>query len=312
MLALLLAPPAARAEDERLFVLPVARSRAISDGAARILEERLAIALGETRRVRVLSERDVPAAERRGLPRDLASCESPDCLKRLGRATGAAQALAVRIAEDERQTVMFAQLYDARTGESLRRKEWPAAPPAAGAPPAERIAELGRWAVGIPEPPTAVAATPAFGPPPAPGLVAFEAAPGRPPSSEARALLGAITARLSGNPAYEVLPAGSPLPAGAAITHRAVVSVDRLSVSTRIRHVRHYRQGVLAATLTISSADGGVVFMARADAATSERARHTTEQQVVEGLVRDVVDDWVRAFRAEHVDRRLKQRRTPR
>src|SRR3954454_19457155 len=66
-----------------LFVLPVEPAWPVGEADAGVFGERLAIALGQTGRVRVLTARDVPEVWRRELPADLSACVTPACLARL-------------------------------------------------------------------------------------------------------------------------------------------------------------------------------------------------------------------------------------
>jgi metal-dependent amidase/aminoacylase/carboxypeptidase family protein len=123
---------------------------------------------------------------------------------------------------------------------------------------------------------------------------------------EAQALVAALATGLTarGRPRL-VAP-------GPQATHRALVTVEQVGVSQRPHHVRHYRSGVLVATLTIAEARGGeVIFADRATAETSERARDSTERQILDALVAEVASRWLQALDAQAIDDRLRASRPP-
>jgi hypothetical protein len=118
---------------------------------------------------------------------------------------------------------------------------------------------------------------------------------------EARRLLDELHRALvqSGNLPVAVAPVSTP---GLPHSHRATLSVQRVSVAQRTRHVRHYREGYLAATLSIiDKATQQTVFVRRAEASVSERAKHTDDQVVLGKLVEDVVRDWMSFYANENV-----------
>ncbi len=179
---LLLGAASARADEVAaggLFVLPVERTWPVSPSAAAVFDERLSIAIAETRRARPLGARDVPEAQRSTLPKELSACVTPACLKRLAEATGADRVLGTKLADDGGGPTLFASVYDTRTGAVVQRREWPGRP---DEPPVSgRLAgEVARWAVG--PAPAATATVPPPRPtravviPPSPGVVALELA----------------------------------------------------------------------------------------------------------------------------------------
>jgi hypothetical protein len=306
--ALLWAAPAAAAKNgPALFLLPVERALPISDSAAQVFEERLAIAVGDTHRVRVLSARDVPDERRAELPADLTACVSPSCLKRLGEIAGADRVLQSKLADDAGWPTLFATLYDAGTGAILQRREWPAR--AGEPPPSPRLAgDVARWIVGDPAPPLAPAPrAPAPAALVAPGVVALDLADGEPDSPQAQALMSQLSARLGGRRGFAiVLGHGAP---GAGCTHRAAVRIEALHVSVRPHHASHAREGALAAALTITELPSErVVFAARGEAQGSVKARKSNDAEVMAVLVTEVVDQWVNAFDAQSVERQLHRR----
>jgi hypothetical protein len=286
-----------------LFLLPVERALPVSDSAAQLFEERLAIAFGETRRVRVLSPRDIPDERRADLPPDLAACVSPACLKRLGEIAGAERVLESKLADDGGWPTLFSTLYDAGTGTILQRREWPAR--AGEQPPSPRLAaDVARWVVGDPLPPLAPT-PPRPPPPPAPGVVTLELAPGEPDSPQTQALMNELASRLGGRRGFSiVLGRGAPR---AGLTHRAAIRIEGLHVAVRPHHLGHAREGMLAAALTITELPADrVVFAARGEAQGAAKARKSNDVEVMAALVTQVVDQWMYAFDAQSVDRLLR------
>ena len=101
--------------------------------------------------------------------------------------------------------------------------------------------------------------------------------------------------------------AASSAPSGLPHSHRAVLKVDRLAIVRRKHHVRHYRDGQLAATVTIvDKATHGTVFIRRADADVSEEDDHANDQAVLGKLVDIVVRDWMRAYGAENTSYKIR------
>ena len=292
------ASPAEAAEGARggMFVLPIERAWPVSESAGTVFEERLAISLAEAKRVRPLGPRDIPPARRGGLPKELAACVTPACLRRLAEATTAERVLGIKLADDEGRPTLFATVYEARTGEIVLRKEWPGRRD--DPPVGERLAgEVARWAASLPRP--GEPAPPAPPPPPRfvwrDGVVALDLAPGEPESQQAGALLGALAARLSERRGFSVIPRG-----GAGVpSHRAVVKIENVNVTHRPHHLEHVREGSLDASVTITDLPSGlVVFVGRGQADAKAKARHTNDAEVMGALVTDVVAQWMNAFDA--------------
>jgi hypothetical protein len=297
---------AAEAGPGGLFVLPVDRVWPTDESAGRVFEERIAIALAETKRVRPLAPRDIAEGKRGSLPKDLASCVTPACLKRLGEATGAERVLGTRLADDAGRPTLFASVYEARTGAILQRREWPGSP---DAPPvsARLAAEVARWSVGEPAP-----AAPQTAPPPAaprapePGLLSVDLAPGEPDSSQARALADALAAALATRDGFSVVPRGT---WRANATHRAVIRVEEAHVSLRPHHAEHVREGSLAAVVTVVELPTeAVVFTTRAHAERSIKSRKTGDAEVMAALVDDVVAQWMAAFQSQAVAGKIRKK----
>lgn len=292
-----------------LFVLPVERTWPVSPSTAAVFEERLSIAIAESRRARPLGMRDVPEAQRGTLPKELSACVTPACLKRLAEVTGAERVLGTKLADDGGGPTLFASVYDARTGAIIQRREWPGRPdewPVSG-----RLAgEVARWAVG--PAPSGRTTTPPPAPPPlalalAPGVVALALAPGEPDASQANALLDQLATQLGRRGPFSVLPrvvggGGT----GAMPSHRATVQVEQAHVSLRAHHARHVREGALAAVVTIVELPAGTaLFSARGHAERSIDSKKIGDAEVMSQLVDDVVAQWMQAFDAQSVGGKL-------
>jgi hypothetical protein len=326
------AAPAARAETApappaptKVFLLPIAGAggAARARDERRLLEARLHVTLGRARQVAPVIGRDLPAAARRALPPGLEGCASPECLRSLWEASGAERALALELLDEGPEAVVFATLFDTRTGRIVERREFPQ--PAAA--PATRVwaDDVARWvARAAPPRQTAPPLDEDRRPPSAASdgpLLAVSASPAQGARSEAQALAAELAARLAarGRPRLlqpaPALPAGTPPAPGPAraaaapppVSHHAVVTVDSVAVSQRTRHVHHHRTGRLIATLTISDVGSGtVVFSHRAFAEASGRARHNTESQIAGELVARVVAGFMDALERQDIDHLLR------
>lgn len=311
----------ARADDFAaggLFVLPVERTPGsdawpVNASAAAVFEERLSIAIAETKRARPLGTRDVPEARRGSLPNDLSACVTPACLKRLRDATGAERVLGTKLADDAGGPTLFATVYDARTGAIVQRREWPGRPDEL--PVSGRLAgEVARWAVGPapaartilppPPPPRAVAL------PPAPGVVALALAPGEPDGSQASSLLDQLAAQLGRRGPFSVLPrAGG---TGVWPSQRASVHVEQAHVTLHAHHAHHVREGALAAVVTIVDLPGGTeLFSARGHAERTFESKKISDAEVMSQLVDEVVAQWMQAFDAQSVAAKLTKKGSP-
>lgn len=296
-----------------LFVLPVVRAWPVNASAAAVFEERLSIALAETKRARPLGTRDVPEAQRSTLPNDLSACVTPACLKRLRDVTGAERVLGTKLADDSGGPTLFASVYDARTGAIVQRREWPGRPD--DLPVSARFAgEVARWAVGPapsagpvsppPPPPRAVSV------PPAPGVVALALAPGEPDGSQASALLDQLAAQLGRRGPFSVLARGGA--AAGAPSQRATVQVEQAHVSLRAHHAHHVREGALAAVVTIVDLRAGTaLFSARGHAERTVESKKISDAEVMSQLVDDVVAQWMQAFDAQSVAGKLTKKGSP-
>ncbi len=296
-----------------LFVLPVERAWPVNASAAAVFEERLSIAIAETKRARPLGTRDVPEAQRSTLPTDLSACVTPACLKRLRDATGAERVLGTKLADDSGGPTLFASVYDPRTGAIVQRREWPGR--LDDLPVSARLAgEVARWAVGpapsarpapsVPTPPRAVAV------PPAPGVVALALAPGEPEGSQASALLEQLAAQLGRRGPFSVLARGGG--AGVAPSQRATVQVEQAHVSLRAHHAHHVREGALAAVVTIVDLPTGTaLFSARGHSERTFESKKSSDAEVMSQLVDDVVAQWMQAFDAQSVAGKLTKKGSP-
>jgi len=311
---LVLGATSARADEAGgggLFVLPVERTWPVSPSAAAVFDERLSIAIAETRRARPLGPRDVPEAQRSTLPKELSACVTPACLKRLAQATGAERVVGTKLADDGGGPTLFASVYDARTGALVQRREWPGRP---DEPPVSgRLAgEIARWAVGpapspapaVPPPPVRAAVIPQ-----SPGVVALALAPGEPESSQANALLDQLATQLGRRGRFSILPRGG---GGASPSQRATVQVEQAHVSLRAHHVHHVREGALAAVVTIVDVPSGTeLFSARGHAERSIESKKVSDEEVMSQLVDDVVAQWMQAFDAQSVAGKLTKKGSP-
>jgi len=311
---LVLGPASARAGDSGggLFVLPVEPTWPVSPSAAAVFDERLSIAIAETKRARPLGARDVPEAQRGTLPKQLSECVTPACLRRVADITGAERVLGTKLADDGGAPTLFANVYDARTGAVVQRREWPGRP---DEPPVSgRLAgEVARWAVG--PAPTARTTVP---PPPAltatvtqsAGVVALALAPGEPAGSQANALLDQLATQLGRRGPFSILWRGGA--GGAPPSHRATVQVEQAHVSLRAHHAHHVREGALAAVVTIVELPRGTaLFSARGHAERSIDSKKISDAEVMSQLIDDVVAQWMQAFDAQSVAGKLTKKGNP-
>jgi len=289
-----------------LFVLPVQVGPGWSRGERRLLEARVAVALGKSRRVHALGARDLSRQARARLPAEavdeLAACVTPLCLRALGTATGASRALGLELLDDGVDGALFATLFDTRTGAILAQRELA---PLAAAPATRQWAdEVARWIVAasgapLPEPPSD-GGSPSRREPVEPLLV-IDAGPN--PTPEARALAAAIGGRLAARGRPRLAPPGTLPPVA---THRDAITVDRVAVSQRPHHLHHYRTAVLAATFTITDArSGAVVFADAASSQVTARARDAPELALTGALADDIAARWMYALEAQSIDRLL-------
>ncbi len=309
---LVLSAWSARAERAGgLFVLPVERNWPVNASAAAVFEERLSIAIAETKRARPLGTRDVPEAQRGALPNDLSACVTPACLERLAKITGAERVLGTKLADDGGGPTLFASVYDTRTGAIVQRREWPGRPDEL--PVSTRLAgEVARWAVG----PAPAQTTPSAPPPRVtaialiPGMVALELAPGEPESSQASALLDQLAAQLGRRGPFSVLAPGGA--SGVVPSQRATVRVGQAYVNLRAHHVHHVREGALSAAVTIVDLpSGAALFSAQGHSERSVDSKKTSDAEVMSQLVDDVVAQWMQAFDAQSVARKLTKKGSP-
>ena len=289
-----------------LFVLPVEGGPGLSRDGRRLLEARVAVALGRCRRVRALGPRDLSRRARGLLPAeaaaDLAACVTPGCLRVLGNETGAAHVLGLELLDDGVEGVLFATLFDARTGAILGRRELA---PLAAAPATRQWAdEVARWVVAAasaePQDPMSDGASVAAGRDLVEPVLVIDAGPN--PTPEARALVVALRERLvaRGRPRLAG-PGTAPV-----VTHRAAITVERVAVSQRQHHLHHDRTAVLSATLTITDArSGAVVFTDAASSQLTARARDAPELALTGVLADDVAARWMSALEAQSIDRIL-------
>jgi hypothetical protein len=296
--------PLRAAEKGGVFLLPVEGNWPVSESGATVFEERLTIALGNEGRVRAVGVSDVPSSKRDRLPKSLATCANPECVKSVSAIMGVDTVLRVRLANDNGQVTCFVTVYDGRNGGPLQRKEWPARYGDSGVP-AELAGAIARWTRGEAPPPKAPVPAPA--PAPKPTVLALGLGPRQADSPEARALLADLLGRLQGNGVFSVVRA--PALAKAPATHQGIIVVDHLDMATRQHHVHHYREGQLQATLTITEvATGAVIFSLRGQAKTSVEAEHVTELQVLGTLVGQVLEQWLAAFDAQQVSEKLRKK----
>jgi hypothetical protein len=289
--ALALSPPPARGDElPSVLVLPI--------GNARVLEQRVVIALSHRLHGPALSIRDIPEARLVALPADPTACLAPDCVQRLAHASGAPRVLSLELLGDGWRPSLFATLYDGESGAVLKRREFGALDPSS--PPAALPPEIAAWVSGEPPPPPP---HPPLPPAPRP-LVALELAPTA-LSAQGEALLSELAGVLARYPGFSTVRGAASPPPG----WRAQVAVDTASVVTRPHHLHHYRDAVLIATLTIRDASTqGVVFTRRASAELSQHARLGTDEAAMAELVRRVVYDWQCALDAQSVEQTLTRR----
>jgi hypothetical protein len=287
----------AAGERGGVFLLPVEGTWPVGESAAAVFEERLAIALAESKHMRTVTQRDLPGSRRTGLPEKLSTCTAPDCVKKLAALMSVDRVLSIRVADDQGRTILFSALYEGRTGAVASRKEWrtngrEAVPPSlAGA--------IASWTVGEAPAPT---------PPPAkvevvkPGVLVVGLAAKQADSIEARTLRGQVTSRLRQYGDFSVQESG----AGPDLSHRATIAVEHMDVTTRPHHVHRYREGSLIATLTITEiATGVVTFSSTGRAEVREKTEHASDTEVVGTLVSRVVDQWMSAFDAQGIRYKL-------
>lgn len=276
----------AQAQAPKVFVLPV-HSNSWLDHDDRLLEARVAMALTRGRRVKPVTARELSLAARRQLPPELGECTVPACLRLLGQATGAARVLALELFDEGEAPVLLATLFDARTGEAVERRELPRA--AARGPSRAWADEVARWVST-----TSADVRPPIPAPPPPRPTAILLALTLDSNQLARPEGQALLAQLRDQLTRRGRPRLATTDSDAAITHRAVISVENFGISERPHHVHRYRSGALSASLSITEVrTGAVVFSRRATSELTARARHTTDQQTLGVLVGDLVYRWM-------------------
>lgn len=286
-----------------VFLLPVDGSWPVTESAAAVFEERLAIALAEGKHQRTVTSRDLPTSEPTGLPENLRSCTAPDCVKKLAELMAVDRVLSIRLADDQGQMILFSALYEGRRGAIASRKEWKMS--GREAIPPSMAGTIASWVVGeappVPAPAPVKMVT-------KPGLLSVSLASKQADSQDARSLRGQVTSRLQQYGDFTVQSAdGSP-----ETSHKATIAVEQVAVSLRTHHVRHYREATLVATLTITElATGTVTFSSTGRAEESAEAEHTTDTQVLGTLVSRVVDQWMSNFDAQGVRYKLTRKSKP-
>lgn len=266
---------AARADRQRVLVLPLPDSSAIDADVARAFDARLLVALEDTGRITTVTPTDEP------------ECTTIDCLAQLAGASRADAALSLSIVRETDGLTLFATLIDAATGATGKRAELSglaAADVARTAP-----ADIARQIAG------GAARTGGAG---VLGVI-------RPGKGAPRSAADGLTNRLAALGTFTVMELDAKGDR-ADLTHRADLSITSFSIVNRVHHVHHYLDGVLVGTLTITDlTDGRVVFTKSINVTESRRARKSSVAEVTALLVEDAVADWMSAFIADDVEARL-------
>jgi len=288
-------PPPAPAPADRLLVLPL-RGSGVTLQDAKLLEARLLVELTRAGAFARTLDEALAAADqpRSAVPARLLRCGSRRCLRQLADLGGATRLLAIELVPAQAGLSVFATVYG-WDGVPAGRQEFRVS--AAAALPDEVPAPLAAWiargalAEATPQKPPPAAL------PPGRARLAWVLPAG---DATASALAAAFGAHL----------VGSRVDVGQrAATHRAVISDVALELGRVRHHIRHYLDGTLSATLTISDAAGTTVYTRRASASYSKRFRYTSVTAAEAALVADVARRWLGHYVRELTEDTLTRRK---
>jgi hypothetical protein len=230
------------------------------------------------------------------------ACHDQSCQVEIGRELAAQAAVSTKILRLGSLCAVTSTIYDLKLAASTRAGR--ARARCAEEALLEALDSIARQLAPPPPP----ASKPAPPPPPARPLLALAPSGGKSLTPEARALVAELATRLQRYRGFAIAtPASRPDPKS--VTHRALVEVGEFQIVVRLRRVHHYREGVLAATLTVSDAKGRALLTSRARAQRAPRRRHSSDQGLSAQLVQDCVQQWVAAFDAQRVERAIADRR---
>lgn len=252
--------------DNKVLVLPLAPTHAISVDVARAFDARLLVALDDTKRVTTITHDEDT------------ECTTLPCLASLGGKLGAAYVLSLAVVPEGQTLTLFGTLVDVKTGTSWRRIELPkvSAATLAKTPP-----ELVPQILGITPGPTVLSWSK---PVSVPGVTAATA----------------IHDQLVALKSFKVIPIDGT--DRATPTHRAELVIEELSIAEPRRMLCKWFDGRLVGTFSIVELSSGrVVWSKQVTQTTSKRVHFTTRADVIDEMIDGAVASWMSAFRASGV-----------
>lgn len=266
VVAVVCAASVAHADPNKVLVLPLPPTHAISADTARAFDARLLVALDDTKRVQTITHDEDT------------ECTTLPCLASLGGKLGAAYVLSLAIVPEGQTLTLFGTLVDVETGTSWRRVELPkvTASTLAKSPP-ELVPQI-------------------LGTAPGPAVLSWS----RPASVTGLTAATAIHDQLVALRAFKVIPIDGV--DRATPTHRAELVIDELGITEPRRALCRWFDGRLVGTFSVVElATGKVVWSKQVTATASKRVHFATRADVIDEMTNDAVTAWMSAFRASGV-----------
>lgn len=267
--------PAAAPAKPKILVLPLPASPGLDANVARTFDARLLVALEDSKRIVTVTSEDEP------------ECTTQKCLAQIGANADAHYVLSLSIVREGEAFSLFGTLIDSKTGATARRIELSRVSPVqlARSAPGEIVPQI----VGAPSGPVVL------------GVV-------RPVRDEAQAAAVTLQERLANLRAFKV----APIDGGdrTALTHRAELTFDDLTIRDRRRTICDWHEGTLVGTFSITElATGRVVFTKTVSLAEQRRTAFTSRQELVDIMLASAVEDWFSSFQRSGVIAQLAKRR---
>lgn len=266
VLAMVCAASVAHADPNKVLVLPLPPTHAVSADTARAFDARLLVALDDTKRVQTITHDEDT------------ECTTLPCLASLGGKLGAAYVLSLTVVPEGQTLTLFGTLVDVKTGTSWRRVELPrvTARTLAKSPP-ELVPQI-------------------LGTAPGPTVLSWS----KPTSVTGLTAATAIHDQLVALRAFKVIPIDGV--DRATPTHRAELVIDELGITEPRRALCRWFDGKLVGTFSVVElATGNVVWSKQVTATASKRVHFATRTDVIDEMTSDAVAAWMSAFRASGV-----------
>ena len=270
-LVVLCAANSVQAEPQKVLVLPLAPTHAISVDVARAFDARLLVALDDTRRIQTVTHDEET------------ECTTLPCLASLGGKLGASYVLSLAVVPEGSTLTLFGTLVDVKTQTAWRRVELPKVSASSLAKaPAELVPQI----LGTTTGPTVLSWA-------------------KPTSVAGLTAATAISDQLVALRAFKVIPIDGV--DRAPPTHRAELVIDELTIAEPRRALCKWYDGRLVGTFSIIElATGRVTWTKQVTATASKRTHFAARTDVIDEMVESAVARWVGAFRTAGV---LKQKR---